>query len=613
MTKKRIFTYIFPSYLLLIIIPIACITWIFSRVMYNSYQEMIKDKQASVAVSISPLILQNLRPEHASELNRLVKRLAKETSMRVTVIDTEGIVLAESARDVLSMENHANRPEIISAANGKPAFSSRYSATLTKETMYYAVPLEEQGTPVAILRTAVTLNSLDRAMQATYSNIIFIGIMIAMIAIGTAFFISRKFSAPLEKLKNIAADLAQGNFAFKPLRSNIVEIDELSASIKVMSDSLQERINEINEQKDELKLILGNMREGVIAVDLEDNIITINAAAKQILNTQVPIADVTAGTNKLENALIAGIPTVPEDSKLHSFKETIRTKALHDFVADLLVENKFLQRKVELVGLQKKIIDVHGAVLKDIQGESIGVLMVLNDITKLTELENMRKNFAANVSHELKTPLTAIKGAVETLMDGAMDSREDARKFLQIISKHSDRLTSLINDTMSLSRIEQETEQERIFKERIKLMEAIETSVEVCREKAEARHVTLKTDCNKKIEINANLQMLEQALVNLIDNAIKFSPEYDIVSITVSSTQKFVTINVTDHGCGVAEKHIPHLFERFYRVDKGRSRQQGGTGLGLSIVKHIAQSHDGAVSVDSDPNIETTFSIKLPF
>lgn len=599
---------------MVIVISIAVITWMFSHLMYNSYLDMIRNKLESSAISMRPMILNKLGSDTDFGLNKVLRQLAKETAIRITVIDAEGVVLAESSHNVSDMENHANRPEIISALKGEPAYSTRYSSTLTRDTMYYAAPLIKQGKPVAVLRTSVTLNSLNRALHATYYNIIMIGVIVALAAIGTAFIISRKISEPLEKLKNNASKLAEGDFSFQPLHSNITEIDDLSASMNFMSDSLQARINEINEQKNELKIILSNMLEGVIAVDLEDNIITINSAAKQILNTNIPMADATASANKFENSLIVGkTPEISEESKGNqSFKQTVRTEALHDFVKDLLSENKFLNRQIELFGLQKKIIDIHGAVLRNQTGGTIGVLLVLNDITKISQLENMRKNFAANVSHELKTPLTAIKGAVETLLEGAMDSPEDAHKFLNIIEKHSERLASLINDTMSLSRIEQETEQQTLRKERIKLKDALTTAVEYCREKAEPRNVVFKIDCKDNIMLNVNSQMLEQALVNLIDNAVKFSPEGDIVTISASSSSKFVTIRVADHGCGIKENHIPHLFERFYRVDKGRSRQDGGTGLGLSIVKHIAQSHEGTVRVESIPDIETTFSITLP-
>lgn len=611
MAKKRIFIYIFPAYLLIIVLSIAAITWLFSKVMYESYKDMVKEKLESSAYSMRPMIKEKLE-SGGEDLNKSLKELAEETKLRITIIDSDGVVLAESSRNAENMENHANRPEIHSAIEGVPAFSTRYSATLTKDTMYLAVPIMSKGKTIAVLRTAVTLNSLDRALSSTYTNIITFGFLVAVIAVGIAYLIARKLSAPLEELKNNASILAKGDFSFKPFRSNITEIDELSASMSIMSDSLQSQIKEIREQKNELKLILGNMREGVIAVDLNDNIIILNSAAKQILNTSSPAMESSADNDSSADRTFIETGSTEASNALHSFKETVRIEALHKFVADLFKEKKFLHRNIELIDLQTKIIDVHGAVLNDQLGEPIGVLLVINDITQISQLEKMRKNFAANVSHELKTPLTAIKGAVETLQEGAAESPEDSAKFLKIIEKHSDRLAALINDTMSLSRIEQETEDQSLQKTIVKLVEIISTATDLCREKAETRKIAFKIDCPDEIKIEVNSQMLEQALVNLIDNAIKFSPENDTVTISAGASAKFVTIRVTDHGCGIPEKHIPHLFERFYRVDKGRSRQNGGTGLGLAIVKHIAQSHEGTVGVESIPGTETTFSIKLP-
>ena len=276
MAKKRIFIYIFPAYLLIIVLSIAAITWLFSKVMYESYKNMVKEKLESSAYSMRPLIENKLNLEKNANLNKLLKEIAKDTDLRITIIDVDGVVLAESSRTAADMENHANRPEIISAIQGKAAFSIRYSATLTKDTMYLAVPILVNGKTVAVLRTSVTLNSLDRALTSTFTNIVTFGLVVGLIAIGIAYVIARKLSEPLERLKKNAFTLAEGDFSFKPLRSNITEIDELSASMNTMSHSLHNQIKEIIEQKNELKLILGNMQEGVIAIDLDDHIMPLH-------------------------------------------------------------------------------------------------------------------------------------------------------------------------------------------------------------------------------------------------------------------------------------------------------------------------------------------------
>ncbi|MBN1865628.1 MAG: HAMP domain-containing protein [Victivallales bacterium] len=615
MSKKRIFSCIFPAYLAIILLSIGSIVWIFSRMMYNSYVDMLRGKLSASAYSMSHSIAGMTGEGRMEELTKHIREIAEKNKMRITLIAADGVVIAESTRDPLYMENHINRPEVISAIQGKPAFETRHSGTVIKETMYFAIPLEKKMPVQHVLRLAVTIESVDRALSPFIAHVVLSSVFVAAVALGMAFFIAKKLSLPIERLKNSAADLAKGDFSSMPPHSTIAEIDDLAEAMISMSGSLQDTIIKLREQRNELKLILGNMREGVIAVDMDDNVITINAAAKQILNTGIPLAPAADRNSKIQNSInsmAASVQMASNGKDPFSFSQLVRIEEIHEFVGDILRENMFLQRRIELVGMQNKVIDVHGAVLRNQHGNAIGVLLVINDITQITQLESMRKNFAANVSHELKTPLTAIKGAVETLLEGAVASPEDAEKFLRIIEKHSDRLNALINDTMSLSKIEQLAEEHSIKKDRIRLAEVIKTSTDICREKAEKRKVSFNIDCHDSIELNANTQMVEQALVNLIDNAVKFSPEKGVVTVFAEHDGKLVTIKVTDNGCGISEEHLPRIFERFYRVDKGRSRQDGGTGLGLAIVKHIAQSHQGSVSVESVPNIRTTFNLRLP-
>ncbi len=616
MPKKRILSCIFPAYLAIILISIGSIVWIFSRMMYNSYLEMVRERLSASAFSMRHSVAAMVGDRRLEALSTHIREIAAVNKMRITVVADDGEVIAESTMDPLYMENHIGRPEVKSALEGKPSFETRYSGTITKETLYFAIPLEN-GAPVRhVLRVAVTIESVDRALSPVIGHVVLFSIFVAVVALGMAFFIAKKLSLPIERLKISATELAKGNFSTMPPHSSIAEIDELAEAMISMSGSLQDTIRKLREQRNELKLILGNMREGVIAVDMDDKVITINSAAKQILNTGIPLAPAADKKSKIQNSIngiAVSVQMASNGEDSFSFRQLVRIEAMHEFVEDILRENMFLQRRIELVGMQNKIVDIHGAVLRNQHGDAIGVLLVINDITQITQLESMRKNFAANVSHELKTPLTAIKGAVETLLEGAVASPKDAEKFLRIIAKHSDRLNALINDTMSLSRIEQLAEEHLITRDRVRLAEVISTSTDLCREKAEKRKVSFKIDCRESIELNANTQMLEQALVNLIDNAVKFSPENGLVTVSAGHDRQCVTIKVADNGCGIPVEHLPRIFERFYRVDKGRSRQDGGTGLGLAIVKHIAQSHQGSVSVESVPNVRTTFTLRMPF
>jgi two-component system phosphate regulon sensor histidine kinase PhoR len=260
----------------------------------------------------------------------------------------------------------------------------------------------------------------------------------------------------------------------------------------------------------------------------------------------------------------------------------------------------------------ERFLQAHGAPLRDASGKEIGVLVVLNDMTRLLRLENIRRDFVANVSHELKTPITAIKGSVETLLGGAIEESDSAPRFLEIIARQADRLNAIIEDLLALSRIEQEEEKSGIHLDPVAVRDVIQSALLSCQVRAQDKQVRLAVDCSGELQCPANAPLLEQALVNLVDNAITYSSEGGEVRIAARAAANGLEITVRDFGCGIAREHLPRLFERFYRVDKARSRKQGGTGLGLAIVKHIIQAHGGQVRVDSAPGEGSLFTISLP-
>jgi two-component system phosphate regulon sensor histidine kinase PhoR len=254
----------------------------------------------------------------------------------------------------------------------------------------------------------------------------------------------------------------------------------------------------------------------------------------------------------------------------------------------------------------------HGTLLQDAQGKQIGALIVLNDVTRLRRLEKIRRDFVANVSHEIKTPITAIKGFVETLREGAVKNPDDAERFLGIIEKHVERLEAIIEDLLSLSRIERGTEREENELVEKSVKDVLDTAIRVCEVGAVARKIDIELSCPENLFSKMEPRLLEQAVVNLLDNAVKYSNEESSIRVEASQGEGEIILSVRDEGCGIEKKHLSRLFERFYRVDKARSRQLGGTGLGLAIVKHIAQAHGGHVNVESTPGKGSTFSIYLP-
>jgi len=271
-----------------------------------------------------------------------------------------------------------------------------------------------------------------------------------------------------------------------------------------------------------------------------------------------------------------------------------------------------VEREMSLSTEEGRFVSAHGTILRDAEGNRIGALIVLNDITQLRRLENIRRDFVANVSHEIKTPITAIKGFVETLSDGRVNDRNDRERFLEIITRHVNRLEAIVEDLLRLSRIEKDAETEGINFIEANLRHVLENAIQVCRPKAESKGINLELICDETIIAKIDPPLLEQAVVNLLDNAIKYSPEKSSIRLETSRNKEELVIDIVDRGSGIEKEHLPRLFERFYRVDKARSRKLGGTGLGLAIVKHIVQAHRGRVTVQSSPGNGSTFSIHLP-
>jgi two-component system phosphate regulon sensor histidine kinase PhoR len=355
-----------------------------------------------------------------------------------------------------------------------------------------------------------------------------------------------------------------------------------------MAEQLQERIRTTVRQSNEQNAVVGSMVEGVLAVDLQERIISVNKATCQLL----------------------GIDQVQAQGR--SLQEVIRNADLRRFVTRVLRGNQAIDDDVVLHGTHEGVLQARGAVLHDAGGNAIGAVVVLNDVTEFRRLEHIRRDFVANVSHELKTPITSIKGFVETLLDGGMHNAEDTERFLKIVAKQADRLNSIIEDLLSLSKIEQGEDTSDILLMNAPLGDVLAAAVHECEGRAAEREIQIRMACNDDVFAKVNGPLLEQAIINLLDNAIKYSEPGHEVQLLGSQTGGEVTITVADSGCGISAEHLPRIFERFYRVDKARSRKLGGTGLGLAIVKHIVQAHGGRVAVKSAPGVGSTFTIHLP-
>ncbi|MEI6614598.1 MAG: ATP-binding protein, partial [Chrysiogenales bacterium] len=403
-----------------------------------------------------------------------------------------------------------------------------------------------------------------------------------------ALLILRQISRPLENMREMAERLAQGELNASVPESGYEETKALARALNQMATQLSERVRIITEQRNEQKAVFNSMVEGVIAVDKDERILHLNPAAIGLL--------------ELKN----------EDAHGRSMQEIIRNPDLQKFLSNTLAQSGVLDGEIIIYGNEDHFLQLHGTVLTDASGMNIGALVVLNDVTRLKRLETVRRDFVANVSHELKTPVTALKGCVETLADFSSITDQERNKFMTMMARHVDRLEAIINDLLSLSKIEFDAERDRIQLEPAPVADVLRRAVNTFAEQAEHKKIILTVDCPEDLTASINAALLEQAVGNLIDNAVKYSGEGAHVLVSAKLNGSDVEISVADQGPGIEKKHLDRIFERFYRVDQARSRAMGGTGLGLSIVKHIALAHRGTVGVTSALGQGSTFTIRFP-
>ncbi|QQE10440.1 HAMP domain-containing protein [Planctomycetota bacterium] len=406
-------------------------------------------------------------------------------------------------------------------------------------------------------------------------------------------FILVLISRSLKELREAAGRFAQGDLTQRVAIKGPLQIAELAEALNSMARQLEDRLSTVVRQRNELGTVLTSMVEGVVAIDLDEHIISLNQAAANMLEVE---------------------PTIAIG---RSIQEVVRNTALQSFVHQTLRQNTPISTEITLRVPDNpegdRQLQAQSAILRDAEGVRTGVVLVLHDVTRLRRLESVRQDFVANVSHEVKTPVSAIKAAVETVLDDPELVTEDGKRFLNIILRQSDRLAAIVEDLLSIARIEQEGQDIRAELMSTNVIGVIRGANETCSAIAKEKNTHVQVICPDSLSCKANPPLLEQAVVNLLSNAIKYSPENTDVQIIGERTDQEVIISITDEGRGIEPEHLPRIFERFYRTDKARSRELGGTGLGLSIVKHVAEAHGGRVSVDSVLGSGSTFRIHLPF
>lgn len=569
---------LFSAYLFLILISIIITGFISLKFTEQNYLDMVEQRLIDNAKVIRGNLINYDDPE---AYNSLAKHYGEELGIRLTIVSPDGTVIGDSLTDISSMDKHNTRPEIESARKGLIGKATRYSDTLGTFMMYVAIPLERDA---GVLRLAMPLNEIQSKIRSQWRYII-IALAIALaIAVYQGNRFSRNVTKPILKMVELSNRIAKGEFV------KMVEVDmkdemgQLAQAFNAMASKLNQSMGDLKANNLKLEAILSSIADGVIAVDINLKIILINPTALDLLNV--------------------------DDNVLGEyFLEVFKHNQLYIMLQQVLHKNKALSMELVLGDENEKIIRINGAPIKG-ESNALGAVILVQDITELRKLEQIRTDFVANVSHELKTPLTSIKGFVETLQEGAIEDKDTRHKFLDIIDIETDRLSRLINDILSLSELE--SKKSSILVENINIAAIARETLEIMKTYAETKRISLEyLSAQKDIWIYGSGDRIKQMFINLVDNAIKYTPEGGNVSILLEDLPDKVILRVRDTGIGIAEEHIPRLFERFYRVDKGRSRNLGGTGLGLAIVKHIVLSMKGQIQVQSQVGKGAEFTIYL--
>lgn len=588
MKKRKLIHQLYPLYLIIIILSFASVTWHASIAMKNFYlnhsKEVLQDRAFIIREDIRSFMVKG----YEKGVRNVCKKIGKYVSTRTTVILPNGKVIADSHNISQVMDNHKDRPEIQEALEGRIGKSVRYSATNKQNMIYVAAPITYKNKIIGVIRTSVITNFVDEILQNIYIKLFSGGAVISILAAILSFYLSRKISLPLEKMKYSAELFANGDFSSQLPQSPILEISGLSEALKKMANQLDERIRVILTQHNEHDAVLSSMVEGVLAVNDHKLIISLNRAAADML-------DIDFNDAKGKN--------------IYKVLHNIKVKKL---IEQVLNNKKVIGTSICIEQDTERILNVNGAVLRDDEEQKIGGLLVLHDITLLERLQKIRQDFVANVSHELKTPITSIKGFIETILDGVCNDVEETKRFLRIVLKQSDRLNYIVEDLLTLSRIERDSFERELSMNESFVNIPIENALELCHAQANKKNITIENTVSKTLKAKFNEQLIEQALVNLLTNAIKYSDNGKKVFIKCTNDDGELILSIEDQGYGIPKEHLPRIFERFYRIDKARSRKMGGTGLGLAIVKHIALVHKGRVEVESSYRNGSTFSIYIP-
>lgn len=576
------------TYFLLIVVGIL-ITGFFSfRFINTTYLESIQESLMGNGNLINTILL---RQEASEEMNyfALSQKFAKQINARVTFIDSLGNVLADSENNSIIFINHADRPEVRKALSGEIGLNAALSLINGKKLFFVAMPpIKLQGKSI-ITRLSVPLTEIDKLISAFLKNVVFSIILGLIVAISAGYLYIDKFTKPIREITEASKLISLGQFDKKVEVSSNDEIKNLADNFNIMAYKLNEMINELNYNNLELNAIMTSMLDGVVAVNDNGNILLLNPAARTLLNIKE--------IDLIEKNILE---VVENEEILKLISETLRTQSVQE-------------AEIPLGGKGGKILKVFTNRIDDKVNfsNSIGVLMIIHDITEIRKLEKIRSEFVVNASHELKTPLTSISGFIETLRFGEFKDERQRERVLEIIEIETKRLKRIVSDMLTLSYIENTKDDQTL--EDVYVYEVIEEVIDICRPMADKKKIGLIMEVEEELDIMLTSEdLFKQMVLNLVDNAVKYTSECGIVKVKAYVGIDTIQVTVTDNGIGIPQQEIPRLFERFYRIDKARSRKAGGTGLGLAIVKHIVLKLKGSIKVTSEVGRGSEFIVEIP-
>ena len=589
--------------LLYFVLPIYIIGWGIQYYFIGPFIERFYLDEAREHLTSKAHLIQSgidTKRENVS-LQDFVKKSSSLSEIRITILDTNGVVLADSEENPGSMENHrgVNKREEIEVAIKKGIGNSqRYSTTINEDMLYVAILASVENSNI-IIRTSESMQSLNTSINKARKRIVLISIIILIVIIPIVIITSRLITRPLFLIGKAAKKISKGDMmdpipiSQKSFFSGAEEISSITVALNDMAKELDKKIATITKEKNEQKNILNyiniiqySMSEGLIAIDLENKISTINKAASSYLD----------------------IDRKKDIGKQYDKK--IKNKAIKKIIKSILKKQRPITKEIRIGQMKKMFFTVNGKVLKDQKLKPVGCLIVMTDVTRLKQLEAMRRVFVANVSHELKTPITSIGGYIETAQKDI--SLKTKNEFLEKAIKQNNRLNSIIDDLLRLSRIEAIEDEDAFTLSTQKLLPIIEGSVEDIRENIKKYGIKVVIECSKDIYAKIDSQLMREALINLLENAIKYGVDNSTVILSVKRKSNKILIDIENKGEVIPEKERDRIFNRFYRVDKSRSKKTGGTGLGLAIVKHISIVHNGTIEVHKSDGNTTVFRLTLP-